>query len=57
MGKNIKKLSEEIAEPEPDRKWYELSIEGLKEAAVAVGEIGIPIIETLKKLGEILLLA
>ena len=36
MGKNLKRLSDELAEPEPDRAWYEVSLKGLKEAAEAV---------------------
>jgi hypothetical protein len=37
MGKGVKRISEEMAEPKPDRAWYELSLKGLKEAAEAVG--------------------
>jgi hypothetical protein len=55
MGKNAKKLSEEMAESQPDRKWYELSLDGLKEAAEAVGAIATPIITTVGKLRPLLL--
>ena len=54
MGKNLKKISEEMAEPTPDRKWYQLSLEGLKEAAEAVGAIAGPIIATVGKLKPLL---
>jgi hypothetical protein len=43
-------LAKELAEAKPRREWYEVSVEGLKEAAEAVGEIGKPIVETTRKL-------
>jgi hypothetical protein len=55
MGKNLKKLSEEIADPEPDRAWYEVSLKGLKEAAEAVGAIAEPILKTVKSISLFLL--
>jgi hypothetical protein len=55
MGKNLKRLSEELAEPEPDPAWYEVSLKGLKEAAEAVGEIAKPVIATVAKLMPLLL--
>jgi hypothetical protein len=60
VGKMSEKLSEEQAEKivrdletltaeaiskKPRRKWWELSVEGLKEAAKNVGEIGKPVLE------------
>ena len=57
MGKNLKRLSDELAEPEPDRAWYEVSLKGLKEAAEAVGEIAAPVVATVKKLIPLLLAA
>jgi hypothetical protein len=50
IGGDLQTLSNEMAQPEPRQEWYQLSIKGLKEAAEAVGEIGIPIIATLQKL-------
>jgi len=44
-----------MAKPEPRRKWYELSLEGIKEAALAVGEIAKPIVDTVAKLGPLLI--
>jgi hypothetical protein len=55
MGKNITRLSEEVAAQEPERAWYEVSLKGLKEAAEAVGELGAPIAATVKKLWPLLL--
>jgi len=50
LADNAKSLSGEITREKPRRKRYELSIEGLQEAAGAIGEIGKPIIETTEKL-------
>ena len=55
LGKNVEALSKEVASTEPDRRWYEVSLSGLKEAAVAVGELGKPILETISKLTPLLL--
>lgn len=55
MGSDLQTLSNEMAQPEPRRAWYQLSIEGLKEAAMAVGEIATPIIATLEKLMPLLI--
>jgi len=54
LADNAESLANEIARPKPRRKWYELSIEGLKEAAEAVGDIGKPILETTAKLVPLL---
>lgn len=50
MGQDVETLSKEMSQPEPRRKWYEVSLEGLKEAAEAVGGIAAPIVATVKKL-------
>lgn len=55
MGKNLKALSEEVASDEPDRRWYELSLEGIKEAAQTLGEIAKPVLSITSKLAAILL--
>lgn len=55
MGKNLEALSREVASPEPERAWYEVSLKGLKEAAETVGELGKPIAATLAKLMPLLL--
>ena len=43
--KDLETLAGEAVKKEPRRKWYELSGEGLIEAAKAVGEAGKPVIE------------
>jgi hypothetical protein len=50
IAENAERLTTEISRAKPQRKWYELSIEGLKEAGGAIGEVGKPIIETAGKL-------
>lgn len=55
MGKNLEALSKEVASDEPERRWYELSLAGIKEAAEAVGAIATPIITTIGKLSALLL--
>jgi len=55
MGKNLETLSREVASDEPERRWYELSLDGIKEAAQAVGAIAKPIIDIAGKLSALLL--
>jgi hypothetical protein len=54
MGTDLKRLGEEMALPEPRRAWYEISLNGIKEAALAVGEIAKPIVDTVLTLGKLL---
>ncbi len=55
MGKNVQALSSEVASEEPDRRWYEVSIQGIVDAAKAVGDIAEPVIKVAKKLSLLLL--
>lgn len=55
MSGDVKTLSQEVASPTPRRKWYELSLDGLKEAAEAAGAIATPIVATVKALIPLLL--
>lgn len=50
MASDAEVLSKEIASGNPRRKWYELSLQGIKDAAEALGEVGKPILETAGKL-------
>ncbi len=50
MARDVESLSKEVTSSKPRRKWYEMSIEGLKDAARAVGEVGKPILVTTAKL-------
>jgi hypothetical protein len=53
LGQDATNLSGEVAGAQR-KKWYELSLSGLKEAAVAVGEVGKPILDTVMKLAPLL---
>ncbi len=53
MGKNLESLSKEVASSQPDRRWYDLSLAGIKEAAEALGEIATPILTIVGKLTPI----
>jgi hypothetical protein len=55
MGGDLQTLTSEMKQEEPRRKWYEMSLDGLKEAAVAVGELAAPIMTTIGKLTPLLL--
>jgi hypothetical protein len=53
MGRDVKVLTEELTSRKPRRQWYEISVEGLRQAAVNIGEVGKPLLETLTKLAPI----
>lgn len=55
MGKDLKALGEEMAGAEPRRRWYELSLEGIKEAATAIGEVAKPVVDIVAKLLPLLI--
>jgi hypothetical protein len=55
MGKNLEALSNEVANQDPDRKWYEVSIEGIIDAAKAVGSVADPVVTVAKKISALLL--
>jgi hypothetical protein len=48
-------LINEATGPKPRRKWYEVSIEGLKQAAANIGEVAMPVLEIVGKLTPLLL--
>jgi hypothetical protein len=54
LASDCQTLAEELAKPKPRRKWWELSLEGVKEAAQALGEVGVPIVKTAMKLAALL---
>lgn len=53
LGDDVVTLSNEMASASPRKKWYELSLEGIKDAAVAIGDAGKPIVETALKLAPL----
>jgi len=51
---DLKRLQEELQKPQPRKKWYSVSIEGLIQAAKNVGAIGAPVIELAGKILKLL---
>jgi len=51
---NLEALAKEATKPEPRRKWYDLSAEGLVGAAKTVKELAAPITATVKEIGSLL---
>jgi len=54
MGKDLKKLSEEMVDQQPNEEYFRVSLKGIREAAEAVGAIAKPIINTVLKLMPLL---
>lgn len=44
VEKDLEKLIDEATSPQPERRWWSVSAEGLKKAAEKVGEIGKPVL-------------
>lgn len=55
MARDAESLVKEATSAKPRRKWFEVSIEGLKQAAINLGEVATPVIELLGKLSPLLL--
>jgi hypothetical protein len=55
VARDLETLTEEAISAEPRRRWWELSIDGLKQAARNVGEIGLPVIRLASAISTILL--
>jgi len=53
-ARDLDNLIQEVTSPEPRRKWYELSAEGLKEAAKTVGKIAGPVVASLDEMIRLL---
>lgn len=56
MARDAETLVKEATSPKPRRKWYELSVEGLKDAAKNLGEIATPVLTTVEKIVKLLIL-
>jgi hypothetical protein len=54
VANDLQTFTNEATSEKPRRKWWELSAEGMKEAANTVGEIGVSVLETLEKISPIL---
>lgn len=55
MAQDAETLVKEAASSNPRRPWYELSLDGLKEAATSIGEIATPVLKIIKEIGPLLL--
>ena len=55
LARDAETLTKEVTSTAPRRKWYEFSIENIKQAAIAVGEVGEPILKTAGKLLPLLI--
>jgi hypothetical protein len=55
MARDAETLIKETASSNPRRRWYEVSLEGLKQAAVNIGELAQPVLEIVGKLTPFLL--
>jgi hypothetical protein len=49
VARDLEVLTTEALSPTPQKKWWKLSVEGLKEAAKAVGEIATPVLASVAK--------
>ena len=52
--KNLGRLVEEVTQPEPDKQWYSVSIEGLIKAAENLDKLGEPVISLSRKVLSLL---
>jgi len=53
--KNFERLADEITQPEPDKQWYSVSIEGLIKAAENLDKLGTPVISLSRKVLSLLM--
>jgi restriction endonuclease Mrr len=54
MAREAEDLVKEATSAKPRRRWYEVSIEGLKQAATNIGEVATPVLEIVGKLTPLL---
>jgi GTPase SAR1 family protein/CheY-like chemotaxis protein len=54
VKENFEALVKEVTRPEPRKKWYALSSEGLIEAAKAAKDLAAPIANAVKEIGRLL---
>jgi hypothetical protein len=55
MSRDVEMLISESDREAPRKRWYEASLEGIKETALTVGEAAKPILEIAEKLSPLLL--
>lgn len=52
--KNFERLADEVIQPEPDKQWYSVNIEGLIKAAENLDKLGTPVISLSRKVLSLL---
>lgn len=57
MARDAETLVKEASSSKPRRQWYEISLNGLKQAAINMGEVASPVLQIVEKLIPLLLLA
>ena len=55
MVRDTEALTKEVASSKPRRRWYEVSLDGLKQAAINIGEIAKPVLDIVGRLRPLLL--
>jgi len=55
MARDVEALVKEATSSKPRRKWYEVTLDGLKQTATTIGEIAGPVLDIVTKLRPLLL--
>jgi hypothetical protein len=55
MARSAESLVKEATSSKPRRKWYEISVEGIREAAKSIGDIAKPVLDVVSRLAPLLL--
>jgi hypothetical protein len=55
MARDTESLIKEVTSSKPRRRWYEISLDGLEQAAINLGKIADPVLNIVKKLTPLLL--
>lgn len=55
MARDAETLVKEATSSKPRRRWYEVTLDGLKQAAINIGAIAIPVLDIVSKLRPLLL--
>ncbi|NEN91406.1 MAG: hypothetical protein F6K48_21865 [Okeania sp. SIO3H1] len=55
MAQDAETLVKESTRTQPRRQWYEISLEGLKDAAISMGEVAVPVLNLVDKISPLLL--
>jgi hypothetical protein len=51
---DLDKLVEEATKPNPSKKWYSVSVDGLVQAAENIGKVGVPVVDLSRKVLSLL---